>query len=155
MQWDALLPRRALRLHARAGALPPGVHIEHWADDGRALTVALRPPRLRSDTAPHTGAALYALTDPACVLLLQRALGEGFVVWDKSGSIDLLGAARGRVWARIEIGAADIAQIAAMTAAGERHLHLIVVELKDGDGMSVARAHRMLYVRRRRDAAGP
>lgn len=152
MGWNGLLPRRALGLAGRGVTLPAGVQIEHVADDGRALTVALRAPLLRVD-APHSGAALYALTDPACVLLLQRALGPAYLVWDKAGSIDLLGNARGRVWARIEVTAGQLAHIGTMTAAGERHLHLHTVDLKDADGMRVARVHRMLYVRRRREAA--
>lgn len=152
MALAGFLARRTFRLKAASHALPVGVQVEHVAEDGRALTVALRSPLLRTDAAPHTGAALYAMTDPFYVLLLQEALGPGYQVWDHSGSIDLLGAARGRVWARLEVTEADLAHAQAMTGAGERHLHLFTVDVKDGDGMTVARVHRMIYVRRRREA---
>jgi hypothetical protein len=154
MVLSGLLPRRAFRLNARGHTLPPGVQVEHFAADGRALTVVLRGAWLRTDTVPHSGAALYALTDPFLVLLLQGVLGAPFFVWDKSGSIDLLGAARGRVWVRLEVGDDDLAQIRRMTDDGERHLHLFHVDLRDADGMAVARVHRLIYVRRRREVAG-
>jgi hypothetical protein len=151
MAFSSLLARRTFRLNAASHALPAGVQVEHVAADGRAMTVALRAPLLRADGAPHTGAALYAMTDPFYVLLLQEALGPGYQVWDKSGSIDLSGVARGRVWARLEVTDADLDHVRAMTASGARHLHLFAADLKDGDGMSVARVHRMVYVRRRRE----
>jgi hypothetical protein len=151
MAFAGLLVRRTFRLNAASHLLPAGVQVEHVAADGRALTVALRAPVLRVDGEPHSGAALYAMTDPFFVALLQAALGPAYQVWDKSGSIDLDGVARGRIWARLEVTDADLAHVRAMTEGGARHLHLFAAELKDADGMTVARVHRLVYVRRRRD----
>jgi hypothetical protein len=42
-----------------------------------------------------------------------------------------------------------------MTASGDKHLHLFRVDIKDDDGMVVARVEKMVYVRRKREGAAP
>jgi len=73
-------------------------------------------------------------------------------VWDKTGSIDYVAPGRGRVWARFELADDDLAQIRHMTAAGDKHLHLFKVDIKDDDGLVVARIEKIVYIRRRRSA---
>ena len=41
-----------------------------------------------------------------------------------------------------------------MTAAGDKHLHLFRADIRDEDGMVVARVEKMVYVRRKREGAG-
>ena len=76
------------------------------------------------------------------------------MVWDKAGSIEYLAAARGRAWARLELlrgrYAADPAR---MTANGDKHLHLFSVDVRDDEGMAIARIEKMIYVRRKRGTA--
>jgi hypothetical protein len=52
----------------------------------------------------------------------------------------------------VELGAAELDNIVRMTASGDKHLHLFKVDIKDDDGMVVARVEKMVYVRRKRDA---
>ncbi len=40
-----------------------------------------------------------------------------------------------------------------MTASGDKHLHLFKADIKDDDGMVVARVEKMVYVRRKRDGS--
>jgi hypothetical protein len=40
-----------------------------------------------------------------------------------------------------------------MTSAGDKHLHLFKVDIKDDEGMVVARVEKLVYVRRRSDGA--
>ena len=101
----------------------------------------------------HAGASLYAMTDPFFALMLQANLGAGYLVWDKAGSIDHIAPARSRVWARVELGAAELENIVRMTASGDKHLHLFKADIKDDEGMVVARVEKMVYVRRRRDGS--
>lgn len=132
-----------------------GIRVRHIDPGFRSATVEmrLRSPR-RSAAVPHAGGSLYAMIDPFFALMLQANLGDGYLVWDKAGSIELGAPARGRVWARVEIVDADLDHVARMTAAGDKHLHLFKVDIKDDDGMVVARVEKMVYVRRRRNG-GP
>ena len=116
------------------------MRIEHVADDFRSITVALVPRWYSGRTAaPHGGAALYAMVDPYFVFMVQRALGNDYLVWDKAGSIEVHAPGRGRVWARLELVDEDLRHMRQMTDAGDKHLHLFAAEVRDGDGMAIAR----------------
>jgi hypothetical protein len=94
------------------------------------------------------------MADPFFALMLSANLGGDYLVWDKAGSIDYVAPGRGRVWARLELDAAEVADIVRMTAAGDKHLHLFRADIRDEDGMVVARVEKMVYVRRKREGAG-
>lgn len=131
-----------------------GIRVRRVAPDFRSVTVEMRLGRSnRSDAGCHSGGALYAMSDPFFVLMLQHNLGDEYLVWDKAGSIEHLAPGRGRVWARMELAGSDLDHIVRMTDAGDKHLHLFKVDIKDDDGMVVARVEKMVYVRRRRDGA--
>jgi hypothetical protein len=51
----------------------------------------------------------------------------------------------------VELAAADLDHIVRMTSSGDKHLHLFKVDIRDDDGMVVARVEKMVYVRRKRD----
>jgi hypothetical protein len=70
-------------------------------------------------------------------------------VWDKAGSIEVLAPGRGRVWARLELQDDDLQRIQQMTVSGDKHLHLFSAEVRDADGMVIARIEKMIYVRKR------
>jgi acyl-coenzyme A thioesterase PaaI-like protein len=133
-----------------------GIRVRHIAADFRSATVELRVrSSSRSDAGTHAGGSLYAMTDPFFALMLRENLGSDYLVWDKAGSIDYVAPARSRVWARFELAEADLENIIRMTDSGDKHLHLFRVDIKDDDGMVVARVEKMVYVRRRREGASP
>ncbi|MGE5161125.1 MAG: DUF4442 domain-containing protein [Betaproteobacteria bacterium] len=132
-----------------------GIRVRHIAPGLRSVTVELRPRVFnRSGAGAHLGGSLYAMTDPFFALMVRANLGDRYLVWDKAGSIDYVAPGRGRVWARIELADADLGHIERMTASGDKHLHLFKVDIKDDDGMVVARVEKMVYVRRRREGGG-
>jgi hypothetical protein len=144
-RWHRLVSRlRPARFASR-------LRVEHIAADWRSVTVALRPRGVFGPGPAHTGAALYAMADAYPTLMVQRQLGTEFLVWDRSGSVELLAPARGRVWARLELGPEDVERIRRMTSDGARHLHLFAVEIRDAEAMVVARVEKMIYVRRKND----
>lgn len=131
-----------------------GIRVRHIAADFRSATVELRlRSSNRSDGGAHAGGSLYAMTDPFFALMLRENLGGEYLVWDKAGSIEYVAPVRGRVWARFELAEADLEKIVRMTDSGDKHLHLFRVDIKDDDGMVVARVEKMVYVRRRREGA--
>jgi acyl-coenzyme A thioesterase PaaI-like protein len=131
--------------------LGAGIRVEHLAPDFRSVTVALTQRWYNCNYfGTHFGGSLYAMSDPFFALMVLHNLSSDYVVWDKAGSIDYLAPGRGRVWARFEVTDEDLAHIRAMTEEGDKHLHLFKVDVRDGDGMAVARVEKIVYVRRKR-----
>jgi acyl-coenzyme A thioesterase PaaI-like protein len=130
-----------------------GIRVEYIAPDWRAATVALRPCGVnRSASGTHFGGSLYAMTDPFFALMVRHNLPPGYAVWDQAASIDFVAPGRGRVWARFELTTRDLEHILAMTAEGDKHLHLFKVDVLDGEALVVARVEKIVYVRRRTGA---
>lgn len=129
-----------------------GIRVRHIAPDFRSVTVEMKLTwRNRNYVGTHFGGSLYAMTDPFLMVMLSRVLGVEYHVWDQSGSIDYLAAGRGRVWARFDLNETDLEQIRRMTEAGDKHLHLFNIDIKDDEGMVVARVEKVIYIRRRRN----
>jgi acyl-coenzyme A thioesterase PaaI-like protein len=142
----------------RANLWPPfigaGIRVEHIASDFRSITVAIQQRWYnRGVLGTPSGGSLYAMTDPFFALMVRSSLDSDYMVWDKAGSIEYLAATRGRVWARLELLEDDMQQILRMTANGDKHLHLFSVDVRDDEGMTIARIEKMVYVRRKRGAA--
>ena len=130
-----------------------GIHVTHIAPDWRSATVELNQRWYnRNFVGTHFGGSLYSMADPFFMLLLIRSLPDDYLVWDKSASIDFVAPGRGRVWARFEIADEDLAQILEMTQSGDKHLHLFKAEVRDKEGMVVARVEKIIYVRKKRSA---
>ena len=131
-----------------------GIRVTRISADYREVDVTLKLGLLnRNYFGTHFGGSLYAMTDPFFARMVQANLGDEYLVWDKAGSIDYVAPGRGRVWARLELADLDLEHIVRMTASGDKHLHLFKVDIKDDDGMVVARVEKMVYVRRRREGA--
>jgi acyl-coenzyme A thioesterase PaaI-like protein len=138
------------------GLWPPyrgaGIRVRHVAADLRSITVEMRLRFYnRNNRGSHFGGSLYAMADPFYALMLTANLGDDYLVWDKSGSIDYVAPGRGRVWARLELSDVDLELIRQMTASGDKHLHLFRTDIRDDDDMVVARVEKVVYVRRRRE----
>ena len=129
-----------------------GIRVRHIASDFRSATVDMRLRwSNRNYVGTHFGGSLYAMSDPFLMIMLLHNLGGQYRVWDKSGSIEYIAPGRGRVWARFELSENDLEQIRRMTEAGDKHLHLFTVDIKDDEGMVVARVEKVIYMRRKRN----
>lgn len=131
--------------------LGAGIRVEHIAPDWSSATVALTLRWYnRNIRGTHFGGSIYAMADPFFALLVMHRLGRAYNVWDKAASIDFIAPGRGRIFARYEVTEQDIAQIVAMTADGDKHLHIFRADVLDAEGIVVARVEKIVYVRRRR-----
>ena len=128
-----------------------GIRVRHIAPDFRNVTVDMKLHWYnRNYVGTHFGGSLYSMADPFLMLMLQHTLGADYRVWDKSGSIDYVAPGRGRVWIRFELHDDDLVQIRRMTEAGDKHLHLFSMDVRDDEGMVVARIEKVIYIRRKR-----
>ncbi|MGH7185280.1 MAG: DUF4442 domain-containing protein [Pseudomonadota bacterium] len=138
--------------------LGAGIRVESFADDFREAVVELKLGRLnRNAVGTHFGGSLYAMTDPFFAIMLMHNLGDRYLVWDKSGSIEYVAPGRGTVHARFVLTEERIAEIRAQAAGGEKVLPEFQLEVRHKrDDTLVALVRKTLYVRlkpRHRQAA--
>jgi len=128
--------------------LGAGIRVKSLADDFRDAVVELKLGRLnRNYVGTHFGGSLYAMTDPFFMIMLLHNLGDDYLVWDKSGSIEYLAPGRGTVQAHFHLSEKRIADIRAEAAGGAKVLPEFEVYVKDQTGGIVARVRKILYVR--------
>ncbi|QGX39579.1 DUF4442 domain-containing protein [Permianibacter aggregans] len=129
-----------------------GIKVRSVSPDFRHVIVDLKAPRWkRNYVGTHFGGSLYAMTDPFYMLMLMRNLGRDYWVWDKTASIDYLTAASGVVSAHFRLSEGQIQAIRDATATGDKHLPEFHIDIVDAQGTVVARVHRTLYVRLKKD----
>src|SRR5512139_68853 len=128
--------------------LGAGIRVKSLSEDFRDAVVELRLGRLnRNYVGTHFGGSLYAMTDPFFMIMLLHNLGEEYVVWDKSGSIEYVAPGRGTVSAHFHLSEKRLRDIRAEAAGGGKILPEFEVSVKDEAGTIVARVKKTLYVR--------
>lgn len=130
--------------------LAAGIRVRHLSDDFRRADVALRLGLLnRNYVNVHFGGSLFAMTDPFYMLMYIKNLGPGYVVWDKSASIDFVRPGRGAVTAEFRLDE-DHFERAREEASRQKSVLLVhPVEILDAEKRLVARVERTIYVRRK------
>lgn len=128
--------------------LGAGIKVTSIADDFSSATVEMRQHWYNTNyVGTHFGGSLYAMTDPMYMLLLMRRLGNGYIVWDRSASIDFLRPGKGTVTAHFELTDERVQEIREAATSGDKMLPEWDVEIRDEGGELVARVHKVLYVR--------
>ncbi len=98
----------------------------------------------------HFGGSLYAMCDPWFMLILMRALGTDYIVWDKAASIQFLQPGRGTVTATFHIPQERIAEIRLEADGGQKIQPTFAVDVLDAQGKAIARVEKLLYVRKKK-----
>ena len=96
------------------------------------------------------GGTLFSMLDPFLPILIERQLGGGYAVWDKTAEIDFLRPGTTAISARVETPAQVLDEIRAATADGAKYLRWFEIPLHDEHGTVVAVQRRQIYVRRHR-----
>jgi len=143
----------AAQLRAGMRWWPPffgaGIRVKRFSDDFRDVVVELKLGSLnRNAVGTQFGGSLYAMTDPFYAIMLMRILGDRYLVWDKSGSIEYVAPGRGTVYSRFQLTEARIAEIRAQAEGGEKVLPEFQLEIRHAnDDSLVALVRKTLYVR--------
>jgi acyl-coenzyme A thioesterase PaaI-like protein len=124
-----------------------GGRVVHLAPDFTRITVRL-PLNWRTRNAVGTifGGSMFAATDPMYMLMLQRLLGRGFIVWDKGSAIRFKRPASRTLFARFHVTPAMLAQVHEAVAARGEADFTWSVQLEDEGGIVHAEIDRTLYV---------
>jgi len=146
-------PARFLRLML---VYPPylgaGVRVRRAEPDLSRVDVEMRLTRWnRNFVGTHFGGSLYSMCDPFFMIMLMTRLGPGYVVWDKSASIEFVRPGRGTVAATFELPDARVEEIRREADRDGKVFPRFEVAVLDDDGKPIARVEKVLYVRR--DAA--
>ena len=131
--------------------LGAGVRVRQSKADPYTIvsSMALRPWN-RNLFGTHFGGSLYAMCDPFFAIILTRALGPGYVVWDRSATVDFLRPGRGTVRATFHVPPGEVARIREEADGGGKVEPEFVAEVVGEDGKIVARVGKKLHVRRAR-----
>ena len=141
-----------LRLRERLiNFYPPllGAGIRSRTIDDLTIHVEMKLTALnRNIVGVHFGGSLYAMCDPWFMLIMMRALGPDYIVWDKAASIKFVSPGRGTVNAIFQIPQERVNEIRAAADRGEKIEPTFLVDVLGEQGQVVAHVEKLLYVRK-------
>lgn len=118
---------------------------------GDFLEVRVRLPlswRTRNYVGTIFGGSIYGALDPIYMIMLIRALGPGYVVWDKAATVHFRRPGRTTLHARFLLDQGELQSIRdALENARSIDRHY-TVDLADADGLVHATVEKTIYIRR-------
>jgi acyl-coenzyme A thioesterase PaaI-like protein len=134
--------------------LGAGIRVEYISKDWKQIRVSMKLRWYnRNIVGVHFGGSLYSMVDPHLMLMLMRLLGDSYLVWDKSASIEFIRPGTGRVRASFEITDAELEGIREQVDLHRKYLPEFSVVVVDEKDKVVARIRKVLYVRRNRQTS--
>ncbi len=146
-----LSPKTLKRLlNIYAPYLGAGVKVENVNDDWKTVRVSMTLRWYNKNiVGTHFGGSLYSMVDPHFMLMLMKLLGDNYVIWDKSATIDFIRPGKGRVHALFEITDDILETIIEQVEIKDRYLPEFKVKVMDENNKTVARIKKILYVRKK------
>lgn len=133
--------------------LGTGISVRRISPDFRHIVVDMKLRFYnRNYVGTHFGGSLSAMTDPFYMLMVMKNLGNDYIVWDKSGTIDYRKPGRGRVRAEFMIDDGLLDGIRRATSGGRKFEPTLAVDIRGENGEVVAHVTRTLYIRPKRRA---
>jgi acyl-coenzyme A thioesterase PaaI-like protein len=140
----------ALRLYPPY--LGAGVSVRSLAEDFTRIEARMKLRHWNQNyVGTQFGGSLYSMCDPFFMLLLMKQLGPGYVIWDKSATIDFLRPGRGTVRAVFEVPRKRSEEIRAEVDRGGKAYPQFEATVEAMDGEAIARVSKLLSVRRQQD----
>ena len=133
---------------------PPllGAGIRSRVVDELTIAVEMKLTALnRNIVGVHFGGSLYAMCDPWFMLILMRALGGDYIVWDKAAGIRFVRPGRGTVRAHFHIPQSRVDEIRTAADRDGKVEPTFSVDVLDTQGRVVAQVEKLLYVRRKNE----
>lgn len=128
-----------------------GVRVEHIAPDFRNVRVRLaKSPLTANMFGTQFGGSMFAMTDPFWAIMLSRNLGPRYAVWDRRAEIEFLAPGRTALTTEFTLSGDDVGKARADAEDGDKVLRWFDNEIRDRDGVLVARVRKQVYIRRKR-----
>lgn len=143
--WRARMVRLGFNFHPAFRGT--GGRVVHVARDLRHIRIA-RPCSWKTKNIVGSlyGGSLFAITDGAHPMMLMAALGEAYVVWDKSASIRYRKPGYTTLYADFSIDEAELACIREQLLRHPELERTYTIELKDGQGTVHTVVERTVYI---------
>jgi acyl-coenzyme A thioesterase PaaI-like protein len=127
-----------------------GGRITYVADDWREVRVRLPlSRRTRNYVGTIFGGSMYGAVDPIYMVMLIKALGPKYVVWDKSATIRFRRPGRSTLYATFTLADAELDEIRAALEHERAVDRTWRIELRDEDGLVHAEIEKVIQIRRR------
>jgi hypothetical protein len=124
-----------------------GGKILFWSSDHKELHLRLR---LNLWTYNYVGTifggSLFSASDPFYMLMLFKALGNAYVVWDKSANIKFKRPAKTTLYTKYKIEEEDFRKIRAEVAEKGDTTYSFVIQWMDKDQVVYAEIERVCYI---------
>jgi acyl-coenzyme A thioesterase PaaI-like protein len=124
-----------------------GGKILFWAGDSTELHLRLR---LNIWTYNYVGTifggSLFAASDPFYMLMLFKALGSKYVVWDKSANIRFKKPGKTTLYAKYKITEEDFDRIKSIVVEKGETTHNFLIQWMDKDQVVYAEIERQCYI---------
>ncbi|SFT85250.1 Acyl-coenzyme A thioesterase PaaI, contains HGG motif [Algoriphagus locisalis] len=95
------------------------------------------------------GGSLYSMCDPFFMFIVLIQLGEEYIVWDKTASIEFVKPGKGTVYAEFKLSPEQISDIKEVVDREGKAVFEFPCEVKDGNGNLIAKLQKGVYVRRK------
>lgn len=124
-----------------------GGRVIHVSDDLRTIRIRLRHSwRTVNPAGALFGGALYEATDPMFAMLLAIGLGDGYVVWDKAGSIRYRRPGRTHLYADFHVSEQDVEAVRKALAVSGETERSFSVALTDAQGRLHVELEKTVYI---------
>jgi acyl-coenzyme A thioesterase PaaI-like protein len=105
--------------------------------------------RTRNGQGTTFGGSIYSACDPYVMWMLQRQLGNDYVIWDKGARISFKRPGTETLWARFRIPREVAAGVKRQADENNSHVYKHSIDLKDAGGRIYATIDKTVYVARR------
>jgi len=129
-----------------------GGRITYVADDWREVRVEVPlGRRTKNYVGTIFGGSMYGAVDPIYMVMLIKALGPGYVVWDRSAAIRFRKPGRSTLHARFTLDDAELDAIRAALADATSTERTYTIQLVDAAGVVHAEVEKLIHIRKRRN----
>jgi len=105
--------------------------------------------RTRNYVGTIFGGSMYGAVDPVYMIMLIKALGPRYVVWDKAATIRFRRPGRGTLYAVFRVAPEELEAIRAEVAEAGKTEREFTVDMVDAAGEVHATCAKLIHVRRR------
>ncbi|MFL5382443.1 MAG: DUF4442 domain-containing protein [Longimicrobiaceae bacterium] len=129
-----------------------GGRVTYLSDDFREIRVEVPlSRRTRNYVGTIFGGSMYGAVDPIYMVMLIKALGPGYVVWDKAATIRFRKPGRSTLHATFTIDDAELDAIRAALAEARAIDRTYTIHLVDAQGVLHAEVEKVIHIRKRKE----
>ncbi|MFL5540236.1 MAG: DUF4442 domain-containing protein [Longimicrobiaceae bacterium] len=128
-----------------------GGKIAYVSDDWREIRVEVPlSRRTKNYVGTIFGGSMYGAVDPIYMVMLIKALGPGYVVWDKAATIRFRKPGRSTLHATFTLDDAELDAIRAALQDAPVTERTYTIRLLDAQGVLHAEVEKLIHIRLRR-----